>query len=55
MGDKTKAFKIDGQGKSRAITAATTPEKAREAVQASRQRLPRGSSTSYEVREPKRK
>jgi hypothetical protein len=52
--DKHKAFRVDGQGKTRAITPATTPEKARAAAQAARTRLPRGSSTYFEVREPKR-
>jgi hypothetical protein len=52
--DKHKAFRVDGSGKTRAVTPATTAAKAREVAQEKRQNLPKGSSTYFEVREPKR-
>lgn len=55
MADNHKAFRIGGDGKSRAVTPATTPEKARAVAQEKRQNLPHGSSTYFEVRPPKRK
>lgn len=50
-----KAFRVDNTGKTRAVTPATTPERAREVAQQKRRQLPRGSSTYFEVRDPKRR
>jgi len=55
MTDKHKAFRHDGTGRTRAVTPATTPENARAEADRRRQNLPAGSSSWYEVREPKRK
>lgn len=54
--DNYQAFQRSGAtGKTRSITPPTTADKARDAAQAKRQNLRRGSSDTFEVREPKRK
>lgn len=55
MADTHKAFRHDGTGRTRAVTPATTAENARQVADEKRQQLPQGSSSWYEVREPKRK
>ncbi|MET7945209.1 hypothetical protein [Micromonospora sp. NPDC005324] len=54
--ENVQAFRRSGQtGKTRSVSQPSSAEQARHAADAKRQKLPRGSSDTFEVRKPHKK